>query len=372
VGRKNDALMSLTIYAPGNDPALPTFLFYGGTKKLRFDEKSWTYFLILPDGSLLAQSGVTGVTKLCTPVQPLMAWAVRTALERAKKLLMEGGYVYSDDAGVVKKLFEAELDKILADAKKADTDELEAAGDTGTAAHDWIEQYIRATLANNMDRRLELLAKLPEDDRAANACIAALVWMVEHNVRWISTEEKVFSLLYGFAGTMDGLAYCDSCSDPICCPHPFTSRLSLVDWKTSNALRLQYLYQTAAYQQGKQEESGVKIEDRWINRLGKDDAAEFDPWHVEGDELFKDDFQGYLNAQALSKSMRKTELRLQEVGAYKRGERKKVRDALRDLAHAIKCPDAAEYKGSRKKKGCNGKDTMCETCTKIYLDKHPV
>ena len=326
----------------------------------------------MPDGSLQPQSGVTGVTKLCTPPQPLMAWAVRIALERTKKLLMEAGC--EGDHAVL--LYEAELDKILAEAKKADTEELEAAGDTGSAAHDWIEQYIRATISGRTERRLELLAKFPEDERAANACLAALVWMVEHHVRWISTEEKVFSRLYGYAGTMDGLAWVDSCTDPICCPHPYggvhgPSRLALPDWKTSNALRLGYVMQTAAYQQAKQEESGVKIEERWINRLGKDDKAEFDPWHLEGDELFQEDLQGYLNAQALSKSMNKIEDRLQAAGAYKRTERKKSERLIKDAEYAVCCPDAKEYKGVRQKKGCNGKETMCGACTKIFLTKHP-
>jgi hypothetical protein len=366
--------MGLTIYAPGLDPQLPEYSFYGGTERLRFEQKSWTYFRRMPDGSLDPQSGVTGVCKLCTPVQPLMNWAVKTALARAKKLLIERGYVTGDpyEQANLKPLFEAELDKILAEAKEANVEELEAAGDTGSAAHDWIERYIKATLSGNIERRLELLSKLPEDERAANADIAALCWMVEHRVRWVSTEEKCFSRMYGYAGTLDGIAYVSSCDDPICCPHPFESRLSLIDHKTSNALRLQYLYQTAAYMQAKQEESGIKIEDRWVLRYGKDDRAEYDPWHQEGDELFQEDLQGYLCAQALSKAMHTTEDRLQAAGAYKRAERKKVTKALKDAENAICCPEASEYKGKRLKKGCNGTEKMCQACEAKYAARGKV
>src|SRR5262249_19750690 len=125
--------------------------------------------------------------------------------------------------------------------------------------------------------RLELLGNFPVDERAANCCAAAVEWMSQHNVRWLKTERKCFSRKYGYAGTMDGLAVVDSCKDRLCCPHDFTDRLTLVDWKTSNALYVEYLLQTAAYQQAYQEETGETIADRWVIRLGKDDA-EFDPW----------------------------------------------------------------------------------------------
>ena len=69
----------------------------------------------------------------------------------------------------------------------------------------------------------------------------------------------------------------------------FKYRLSLSDCKTSNSLRVEYLLQIAAYQHAYQEETGENIEDRWVIRLGKDDATEFDPWHTEGDEPFRQD-----------------------------------------------------------------------------------
>jgi len=320
----------------------------------------------MPDGTFEPQSGVTGVVKIIDKSQPLMSWAVKKAMEKLKRLLLTGNYVGENSPP----LLEPILDEIIAQAKKADKEELETAGEIGHTAHDWIEQFIKSVLAGNEERRQELLAKMPTDERAANACIAAIEWMVRHNVRWISTERKCYSLLYGYAGTMDGLARVDSCTDPSCCPHQFKDRLTIVDWKTSNALYIEYCMQTAAYQQSYQEETGETIDDRWIIRLGKDDAK-FDPWHIEGKALFDEDFHGFLNALALYKSVHSIEDRMGAVRTAKTAERKRVAREIKDAENAIRCPDADEYKGIRKKKGCAGLEKMCVACSKIYLDKHP-
>ena len=45
------------------------------------------------------------------------------------------------------------------------------------------------------------------DDRAKSCVKAALTWMRSHNVKWLKTEEKIYSKEYDYAGTfMDGLA----------------------------------------------------------------------------------------------------------------------------------------------------------------------
>jgi len=114
--------------------------------------------------------------------------------------------------------FETLLDDIIALAKKADKEELEAAGETGHAAHEWIENYIKAIIEEKEDRRLELLSKFPSDLRAANAVTAALEWMHKHNVRWIRPSESVSPENIIYAGTADGLAIVDSCENKECCP----------------------------------------------------------------------------------------------------------------------------------------------------------
>jgi len=130
------------------------------------------------------------------------------------------------------------------------------------------------------------------------------------------------------AGTSDALGLVSSCSNPECCPQPFLRRLSLCDWKSSNGLRVDYVLQTAIYAEMYEEETDEKIEDRWILRLDKE-TAEFDPWHIEGDKAFQEDLQGYLNALAHYRSLRKIETRIGDVEEQKRNLAKAIRTNVR-------------------------------------------
>jgi hypothetical protein len=363
----------LIIFAPGCDPKLPAYKFYDGAETLLFERSSWSWFHVQSDGSRKLLNGVTNVVHIIDKSQALMGWATKVALAKLKRILIERGYVTDAqhvDTSDPLPLFEDILDEIITSARKADKEELDAAAETGHAAHEWIESYVKALLTDSDDRRLELLAHLPLDDRASNACIAACEWMSDHNVRWIATERKIFSLKHGYAGTLDGLARVDFCGDPACCPNEFKDRLTLVDWKTSNYLYIEYLLQTAAYQHAHQEETGQHIEDRWIIRLGKEDA-EFDPWHMEGDELFAQDFTAFLNALALYRSVDALKERIGDVQEAKVAHRRAIAQAIRDAEHLIACPVSDTYKGSRKKIGCNGLTTTCGLCTQKYDEKHP-
>jgi len=357
--------VGITVYASGTDPNCPIYSFYGGKYRLKFVESEWRYYLIKSDGSLEPQDGVTSVVKLATPAKPLMVWAVTVALRRAKQLLMDGKYVGED----AKALYESVLDDILKRAAKEDDDQLQAAGEVGHAAHTHIELIIKAILSNNEDRLLELLAKFPEDERASNGVIAALAWIAAHRVRFVSTERKAFSPVHHFCGTCDGVGYVQSCDDRSCCPIPWEGeRLSLLDWKTSNALRIGYLWQAAAYQHCIESEDGIQILDRWILRLDKETGA-FDPWFRSGREAFEEDFQGFLNALAMHRSMDKADDWVSSVRAAKTAVRRAIAKELKGEQMKIKCASADKYKGVRKP-ACNG-GNPCETCKKIYLDKHP-
>jgi hypothetical protein len=244
---------------------------------------------------------------------------------------------------------------------------LEDAGEVGTEAHDWIEHVIKAR--DNEEKRHELFAKFPLDERASNCCIGAVDWMVRHNVRWIHTERKCFSRKYGYAGTMDGLAWVDSCNDPECCPVPFKNRRSITDWKSSNNLRVSYIFQVAAYRQAYQEETGEQIDDTWILRLDKE-TADFDPWFIPGEELFQEGLKGFLNCLETCRSITRAEDRVSGVIEARTAKRKAAEKAVQDAERAIKCQDSDEYKGVRQKAGCNGMKTVCAACAKKFLYKH--
>lgn len=346
---------------------LPSFTFYVGTPNettLVFSEAEWRYYRLMPDGSRVAQDGVTTVLhKTCDRSKPLMAWACKRALAKLKRILTERGYVTPVDSETVQPLFEKILDDIIKLARTAPDDELLDAGAVGTKAHSWVQSYIQSVIDGKTERTYELLAKLPIEPRACNCVIAALDFMYRHSIVWLSTERKCFSLKHGVAGTCDGICLASSCGDPDCCPADYVDRKTLCDWKSANGLYCTFLMQAAIYQEMYTEETGEKIEQRFIVRLGKDDG-EFESWHAEGDELFHEDRDGFLNALALYRSLHKIETRISDNKEVRRQKRKELLATER----AVRCLDADKYKGVRKKKGCNGTDIMCETCTSKYQE----
>ena len=358
----------IMVYAAGKNPAARSHWYYNRTVELRFDQKAWIYYRVMPNGDLLPQDGVTKVCHIIDKSAPLMVWAVRKAMAKLKKIMMEREFcIVAGECATdfQPTLFEAILDGIIEEAKKADREELTAAGEVGHVAHKWIEDYITALIHDADDRRLELLAHLPTDERAANCCIAFGSWMAAHNVRWLATERKVYSLKHGVAGTMDGLARVDACTDSLCCPNPFKDRLSVIDHKTSNAIYLEYLLQTAEYQDAYEEETGEVIEDRWINRYGKEDA-EFESWHAEGRVAFEEDLQGFLNALALVRSIRKIKGRIDGIKDVKKDYIRAQKMLAKEAELMVSCKGAKKYKGTRVPK-CNG-GHPCISCIAKYAD----
>jgi hypothetical protein len=358
------------------------YTFYDGQVELRYNVKDHVYLLVTPTG-LVPQDGVTSICHIIDKSEVLIPWGCKMM---GQKLIADIPKMQLPTGEVVISIkledFEIEVQK----AKNAHKEKLEEAGAIGHVAHNWIEQYIKSVLKEDESRKLELLANLPKDERASNACIAALDWMRTHNVRWISTERKVYSRLHGYAGTMDGLCLVDSCDDIKCCPHAFKDRLTVSDWKTSNYLYMEFLMQTAAYQaafiemESCDNPNGPLVTDRWVIRLGKDDGK-FEPWHYEWED-FEKHFQCFKDALALSRSVSGIEAQIKERKDVARAEAKRVREAAKKLKEeeiaaeraekkakakadreaALKaaCPGAKKYKGLKKPR-CN-KGNPCDSC----------
>jgi hypothetical protein len=183
----------------------------------------------------------------------------------------------------------------------------------------------------------------PMDERAVNCVKAALKWAKTHNVRWVATEKKVFSKEHNCSGTMDGMGLVDSCNDTTCCKVFFRDRLSLIDWKSSNFLYAEFLFQTAAYQGFHMEEfPETLIVDRWIIRMGKDDA-EFDPWHQDASTT-ADDYEGFIACLHLKRIAKRSEDRLKIQKQNVRSAKKAAKDAAKELAKAREKAEKAAAK----------------------------
>lgn len=371
--------------------------FYGGDVVLHYDPKAHVYLLV-KDGDLIPQEGVTNVCHIIDKSEALIPWAVK---QMAGMLLTQAVITLPDGQKQMRALPYQEFENLVLASKTAHKDKLEEAGDVGHVAHAWIERYIKAVIAHGPAsiQVQEVLAKFPEDERAMNCCLAALDWMRNHNVRWLGTERKIFSRTYGYAGTMDGLCLVDSCQNHHCCKAPFKDRLTISDWKTSNYLYTEYLLQTAAYMQAFNEEQQYILldpfravypssyaTDRWVIRLGKEDG-EFDPWHAPVED-FAADWDGFHLALKLKQRVedikQRTKDREAEVRDGIRSERKALKEAAeaaekerkaaerakakeeRQEALRLTCKNAMKYKGTRKP-ACND-GIGCLTCLAKYAE----
>jgi hypothetical protein len=344
-------------------------LFYGGTERLWFSEQEWTYYRETPTG-LVRLEGVTNTLKIVDKSSALVPWAVRKSLERAKKLLVEGGFIVGPDAAVaVHPLFIETLNKLLEDARKEEARLLYQASDTGHAAHSWCESFAKASLTNNERRQQELLAKLPEDKRAANCCVALITFLAEHEVKWIAAEKRVLSLELMCCGTLDADILISSCGNRACCAKPYTDRRVILDLKTSNGVYPTHLAQTAFYQKAHEEEfPEIRYDGRVILRLGKDDAAEFEPWFAFGRELYEKDLAFFEHALALKHSLAETEAWMDIVKNSRKEAAALGRQAEKSAAQKKQCRGFKRYKGVRKP-SCND-GHPCKACLALWEARH--
>ena len=249
---------------------------------------------------------------------------------------------------------EAEYDDLVAllvHAKEEHRRVLDAAGDTGHDAHAFVESLVKATMAEDETRRLEVLAKFPEDDRATNAAVAAVCFFADHNVRYITAEQRVFSLEWLVAGTMDGDVLIDSC-DRVECPcqefAPFKDKRIVLDLKTSNQIVPTYFAQAAFYRKAKIEEfPDVRFDGTVILRLGKDDASEFEPWFTFGDEAQEKHLAFFKRCLDLKHSVEEVTEQMRAVKEVRREKVKAAKAAAKLEQDKIRCPKADDYKGSR-------------------------
>lgn len=334
-----------------------SYFFYDNSIELKYDPKEHIYFLVTPEG-LEPQDGVTNVAHIIDKSHVLLPWACKMM---EQKLLKSIPVIPSFEEGMEARvsLTLSDLEKLVRESKTAHKDKLEDAGAVGHMAHNYIEQWIKADIYD------EVVPTTLHDERAWNCCIAALTWMKRHNIIWLGTERKVYSRTFKYAGTMDGLARASSCDDPKCCPVPFKDKLILVDWKTSNYLYIEYIFQTSAYKAAYEEEFGTSIEHIWIVRLGKEDA-EFETWHLDKD-LMDAGWNAFLAALVLTRNVGTVEHLVQEAKDSRKAIAKAERMAAKEAELKIKCKNADKYKGMRYPQ-CNG-GNPCETCIKIYNER---
>ena len=298
--------------------------FYDNTIEIKFDKVEHKYFRVGDLGELVLLYNVSTVSKIIDRSSALIPWAAKVTVEKMLRTIPTIPNTVDGSLVIPPMPFEKFSELAMA-AKTAHKDKLEDAGDVGKMAHDFIEQYIKCLIGRDYASIQGMMNRMCPDERANSCILAALGWMKAHNVRWISTERKVYSKKHDCCGTLDGLCITDSCDNPACCPVAFKDRRSLLDWKTSNYLYIEFIYQASAYKAFYLEEfPNEVVEDIWILRLGKEDG-EFQPWHLNADS-FESDFEGFLACLNLKRKADELEQRMSAEKAKIRAAKKKVRE----------------------------------------------
>ena len=161
----------------------------------------------------------------------------------------------------------------------------EQACSAGTIAHQWIEDTIHG-------KQLSPAGPVSIDivEKARNAYDQFLAWRVGFNVEVTHTELSLVSEEHQFGGTLDGVS--------------FNGKPAVLDWKTSNAIFPDYLYQCAAYAILLEENYGVKIDEAHILRVSKENA-DFEHRRFAGLDDAKEVFKLFAKAYHLVKRVDK-------------------------------------------------------------------
>ncbi len=332
------------------------YKFYNGEVTVRFDKEAHIYYLVQENGTLKALDSVSQVVHIIDKSKALVPWACKMMMQKLFTLVPKTVTKSGTEAVIMPY---ADFEKAVQDAKTAHKDKLEDAGNVGNHVHDWVERYIQLRIGGHPTE--EILSQFPFDPRAENGCTAALAWMEAHHVRWIATEKKIYSREFQIPGTMDGIALTDSCTNPGCCGEGFKDHLSVIDWKTSNQLYIEYVMQVSTYEVAEREENGTQYDDAWIIRLGKEDG-EFEPWHLDREGLNLG-WKAFRSALSLTHDIKA----LEEYMDAKKVARSAIKKAQKAEARAekleLECAGFKRYKGIREPR-CG-----CRACAIKYVDK---
>ncbi len=199
-----------------------------------------------------------------------------------------------------------ELDKFPAwkAARTIHTKRKKEAASTGTSAHEWIEQYIKASIANDeytklitqtneyrKSKGLDLLPTaifpLPKAEKETKIITDQFVqWVADNKIKFLESEKKMYSRANWYAGTVDTVFIKDG-------------KKYIGDIKTSSGIYgREYFFQMAGYQIMLEEMGETDFHGSTIIRCGKDGSFEVkDSFDLEADK------EGFLAALKLYRAL---------------------------------------------------------------------
>jgi hypothetical protein len=240
---------------------------YGGKVVVEFQPKGHKYTVFV-NGVPTKPPSVTSITGIVDKSGPISGWAVNTTLQSIREQI-HPHWQYT----------EGQLEDIYKIAKKAIYIKKQEAATIGTNAHDWLAEFFSGKNP-----------PLPSPDADYRPSIdAALKWIEQHPVCFLTNEKPIYSLKHKFSGRMDGTALVDD-------------QLTLVDFKTGNGIYDEAWLQTAAYNMALEEEHPDSIIDqRLVIRLGKLDGHFYS--QIQPRKTLKPDWSGFLGAMKLHRRL---------------------------------------------------------------------
>jgi hypothetical protein len=226
------------------------FSLYGGEVAGIFKENKETgfhaYFVTDVKNNLdnLRAKGTTTIINIKDKSNQLVSWATGLAEDYLMNLIVENKPISIGDISIACGLHAV---------KKQE------AADIGSEIHEWAEKYIKWILkVEGFDK-----PAIPAQREVKLGVKSFLRWVVDHKVKFISSERVVYSRENRFIGTMDIEAIIDG-------------KLALVDLKSSSGLYNTVKMQTGAYAKADMEENpSKKYETRWAIRLTKETEKEY-------------------------------------------------------------------------------------------------
>lgn len=194
-----------------------THKLYRGEVTLTFDDEKHVYKI---DGEI--PESVTGFLKSIAKPQ-LIPWAAGCAADYIGNKLVPG-------IG----LDEIEIQTIVKEAKVAHKDKAIRAAKIGTLVHSLCEEYAKTGM----------WPPTPVNDDVRRCLQAFERWVKENKVEFISSERRIYSKIYDYAGTCDFIA-------------KVNGETVIGDLKTSTGIYKDYWPQVAAYQYAIIEEDGI-------------------------------------------------------------------------------------------------------------------
>jgi hypothetical protein len=262
---------------------------YNGAVTIKFSSADHLYFIEV-DGVRYMVPSVTNVLAIIHK-PALVQWSANATVEYLRECV-NPKYLWDGSGTYVVPI--SEFEQLLQEARFNFRKISKTATDIGTMAHEWLEAYLKAKINNHLS--FEPIP-IPESEKAWNCVQAALEWFEKHKFRPVSSERKIYSRQYNYAGTKDWDGYITGCGDPACCPFE-GERFVLGDFKSSKNIYQEYRVQLAAYRHASEEEfPDAKYAACVVMRLDKEGNG------VETltimPEDFEDDFDAFLGAQAM-------------------------------------------------------------------------